>query len=326
MVLLAAVALTDLPVLLAPVLAAACTAAGVVYPPAVAATMPRLVPDADLPVANAARSAIQSITIVAGPVAGAVLLLLGSPAMAFLFNALTFGGSAVLLLGLRRAGLFAPATAGGPATGMLGELWSGVVALRDNGFAARLVGADVVCSVVYGAHTVLLLLLAQRLGYGDAGYGYLLAGCGAGGVVGAFLAPRLSAARRPQRAVAAVLGAVALPAALLSATPWLAGAVVLAAAVGAASIMVEITTDTALARSLDEMVLARAYGLAFPASIGGIVVGSLAASPLVRLLGTTGALVAVAALAAGYACFLCLPTGPRRASRPVDTMLVDAVR
>ena len=44
------------------------------------------------------------------------------------------------------------------------------------------------------------------LGYGgDAGYGYLLAACGAGGVVGALIAPRLSAARRPSRAVAAVL-------------------------------------------------------------------------------------------------------------------------
>jgi hypothetical protein len=113
---------------------------------------------------------------------------------------------------------------------------------------------------------------------------------------------------------------------LLSITPWLAGAVVLAAAVGAGSIMVEVTTDTALARSLDDVVLARAYGLAFPASIGGIVVGSLIASPLVGLLGMTGALVAVGAIAAGYAGILCLPAESRRSPRPADTVLVDAMR
>ena len=326
MVLLAAVALADLPVLLAPMLAAACTVAGVVYPPAVAATVPRLVRDADLPAATAARSAIQSVAIIAGPVAGAVLLLFGSPAVAFLFNALTYAGSAVLLLGLRGAGLFTPAATGDPGTGVLRELWSGVVALRDNALAARLVGADIVCSVIYGAQTVMLLLLGQRLGYGDAGYGYLLAGCGVGGLIGALLAPRLSAARRPRHVVAAILCAIAVPAGLLSVTPWLAGAVALAAAVGAGSIMVEVTADTALARSLDEAVLARAYGLAFPASIGGIVVGSLVASPLVGLLGLTGALVAVGALAAAYAGLLCLPAAPRRAPRPVGEVLVDGAR
>jgi hypothetical protein len=90
--------------------------------------------------------------------------------------------------------------------------------------------------------------------------------------------------------------------------------------------MVEVTADTALARSLDEAVLARAYGLAFPASIGGIVVGSLVASPLVGLLGLTGALVAVGAIAAAYAGLLCRPVAPRRVMRPVGEVLVDGAR
>jgi predicted MFS family arabinose efflux permease len=212
-----------------------------------------------------------------------------------------------------------------PAAGVVRELWEGVTALRDNTLAARLVGADVVCSLVYGAQTVLLLLLSQRLGYGDAGYGYLLAACGAGGLVGAALAARLSAARRPRRAVAAVLCAVAVPSALLSVTPWLAAALVLATAVGAGSIMVEVVSDTALARSLDESVLARAYGLAFPASIGGIVIGSLIASPLVALLGLSGALITVGAIAAAYAGYLCLASASR-SPLPVGAMVSDGVR
>ncbi|MDT5023986.1 MAG: hypothetical protein QOE61_412, partial [Micromonosporaceae bacterium] len=249
MVLLAVVAVAGLPVLFAPLLAAISTAAAAVYPPCVAATLPRLVEDADLAAGNAARSVIQSASIIAGPAAGALLLLLGSPVMAFLINAVTFAASAIILLGLPAGALFKPPAADGKAAGVLRELRAGVVALRDNPLASRLVGADIMCSLMYGAQTVLLLLLGRQLGYGDAGYGYLLAGVGIGGLIGAALATRLGGARNPRYAVGAVLFAVAVPSALLAVTPWLAGAIVLAVAIGAGSIMVEVVADTALARS-----------------------------------------------------------------------------
>jgi MFS family permease len=318
MTLLALVAAAGLPVLFAPILAAVSTAASTVYPPAVAATLPRLVADGDLPAATAARSVIQSVSIIAGPVGGALLLLLGSPATAFLLNAATFAASAVILLGLPAGALFAVAERDADASGVLLELRAGVAALRGNAVAARLVGADIMCSLVYGAQTVLLLLLGRELGYGDAGYGYLLAGCGIGGLVGAAVAARLGGAGRP-RHVAVVLLAVAIPSSLLAVTPWLAGAVFLAVVIGAGSVMVEVVVDTALARSLDEAVLARAYGLAFPASIGGIVVGSLIAAPLVALVGLSGALAAVGGLVAVYCLVLCLPVSVRRdVGRPVS--------
>ena len=77
---------------------------------------------------------------------------------------------------------------------------------------------------------MLLLLLGRRLGYGDAGYGYLLAGYGIGGVFGAGLASRLSAARNPRYAVGAVLFTVAVPSAMLAVTPCLTVAMVFAVA------------------------------------------------------------------------------------------------
>jgi MFS family permease len=312
MVLLAVVAQAGLPVLLAPLLAALSTVAASAYPPCVAATLPRLVGDADLPAANAARSAIQSVSVIAGPAGGALLLMLGSPAMAFLINAATFAASAVILLSLRGGALFTPAGPGTNAPGVFRELWAGAVALRDSPLASRLVGADIMCSLTYGAQSVLLLLLGRRLGYGDAGYGYLLAGFGVGGVLGAGLASRLSAARHPRYAVGAVLLAVAVPSAMLAVTPCLTGAIVFAVAIGAGSVMVEVVADTALARELDEEVLARAYGLAFPASIAGIAAGSLVASPLVTLVGLAGALIVVGGAVAAYAVFLCLPVAARR--------------
>src|ERR1700730_8648590 len=121
MVLLAVVALAGLPVLFAPLLAAISTAASAVYPPCVAATVPRLVADAALPAGTAARSTIQSASVIAGPAGGALLLLLGSPVLAFLINAATFAASAIILLGLPAGALFKP-----PAThakvGVLREL------------------------------------------------------------------------------------------------------------------------------------------------------------------------------------------------------------
>ena len=308
MVLLATVALVGLPVLLAPVLAAAASAAATVYPPSVAATMPRLVKDRDLPTALAARSMIQSVSIIAGPAGGALLLLLGSPAAAFAINGLTFAASALFLLGLPAGALFRPRKTAVDTAGVLRELREGVVAVRRNPVAWRLIGADVVCSFVYGALTVLLLLVGDRLGYGVAGYGFLLAGVGVGGVVGAGLAARLGVGKHPLRTVGTVLFAVALPAALLAVAPWLVIAILLAAAIGAASVAVEVVVDTALARSVDEAVLARAYGLAFPVSLGGIVVGSVVAAPLVSAMGVAGALVAVGGVVAAYAVFLSRPT------------------
>src|SRR3954454_10168739 len=61
---LAIVALAGLPIVLAPLLAGAAPAAGSASPPAVAATTPRRVAEADLPAANALRSAIGAAGIV----------------------------------------------------------------------------------------------------------------------------------------------------------------------------------------------------------------------------------------------------------------------
>ncbi|MFI6074111.1 MFS transporter [Actinoplanes sp. NPDC051343] len=305
MLLLAVVATTGLPILLAPILAAASTAASSVYPPAVAATVSRMVGDRDLPAATAARSMIQSATVIAGPAGGALLLALGSPALAFGINAASFAASAVVLLTLPGGALFAP---GGRSAGEAG-LRAGARALWTNRLASRLVGADILCSLLYGAQTVLLLLLGHRFGHGDAGYGLLLAGYGVGGLAGAALAARLASVRRPVAAVATTLLVVATCSGLFAVVPWFAGAVALAVLVGGGSVVVEVLTDTLLARSLDEAVLARAYGLAYPASIGGIVLGSLIAAPLVAVAGLGGALIAVGAPAAAYVLIFARRTG-----------------
>src|SRR5690348_12121521 len=91
------VALLSLSVVLIPLLVAAATLAGIVYPSSVAATTPRLVDSDRLAAANAARGAIAPACVALGPALGALLLLIGPPEIAFAVNAGTFVISGLLV-------------------------------------------------------------------------------------------------------------------------------------------------------------------------------------------------------------------------------------
>ena len=297
---LALVATAHLPVLLAPVIAALATAAGAPYLPCVAAVTPRLVRDSDLPGANAARSAVTAIGIIAGPALGGVLLLVGSPATAFLVNAVTFGAAAVFTVGIRDRRAFAVSRHGAAGhSGLLSDIADGAAALRAHPVAIRLISADILCSLVYGMQTVLLLGVAQRAGLGLHGYGYLFAAIGAGGLVGTLLAGRV--ARLPHHvALAGSLALVGVPMLALPAAHWAPAALGLVGFTGAGALCVEIMAETGLQRMLDDEVFGRAYGIALPAAIAGIAAGSVVAPALVSALGLTGALLACGAVVTGY--------------------------
>ena len=323
MVLLAAVAAFQLPIVLAPVIAAAAAP----YIPCVAAVTPHVVEDADLPGANAARSAVTGAGIVLGPALGGVLLLLGSPASAFALNALTFGLSALAVLAIRADGdpnPFRPRRAADRPAGLLREVAQGAAALRAHRAALRLVGADAMCSVLYGAQTVLLLLVSRQVGLGAQGYGYLFAAIGAGGLLGTALAGRVS--RLPSRPVlAAALALAGAPTLLLAVVRWPAAAIVLTGLTGMGALLVEILTDTTLQRELDEDVFGRAYGIAFPAAIAGIVVGSVIAPGLAALLGAPGALIAVGGTVLGYALLVIRGADDPTAGPASQPAMADAV-
>jgi predicted MFS family arabinose efflux permease len=306
--LLALVAVADLPVLLAPVLAALATLASVPHAPCVAVSTPQMVDADDLAAANAARAAIGPTCIVAGPAVGAILLLLGPPSLAFALNGLTFAASALLVASIPAGAAFRPVPRDDDDAArldLLADLRAGARALLARSAACRLVGADIACSVAYGAQTVLLLLVARRLGLGADGYGYLLGAMGLGGVVGAAVAGRLSSGDPQPAALVAALLCVAVPLPLLGVAHTLVPALGLCFVGGVGAITVEVLVETGLQRSLPADVLGRAYGFALPAALSGIVAGSLIAPALVALAGLGGALallgVAVALVAVAAA-------------------------
>jgi MFS family permease len=318
----------------APVIAALATAAGTPYMACASASTPRLVPDADLPGANAARSAVGGVGIIAGPALGGVLLLLGSPVLAFLVNAATFGLSALFVLAIPAGPAFRP---GRPEDeeepgGLLRGVADGAAVLRAHPHALRLVGADIMCSLTYGMQTVLLLVAASRVGLGLHGYGYLFAGIGAGALVGTTLASRALRCPHPRAVLFVALAAVGLPMPLLAVAHWPALAIVLVGITGIGATLVEILTETGLQRELPPHLFGRAYGLALPASLGGIVAGSLIAPLLISALGGTGALVACGAVVLAYALLLprtsrpqsALPAPEPEALTPAEPLLVPA--
>lgn len=127
---------------------------------------------------------------------------------------------------------------------------------------------------------------------------------------------RLRPGAQWRRALTAGLALVAVALAGLGLAPALPIALVLALAGGGGMVVGEIFSDTALPRMVDETVLARAYGLAYPASIAGIAAGALIAGPLVALVGVSAALLVTGAFVAVAGATLV--SGPLRAAAPAD--------
>jgi MFS family permease len=295
------VATAGLPVALVPLLAGAATLSGVAYAPAVAALTPRMVEREQLPAANAARGSIAPVCVAAGPALGALLLLVGSPAFVFAVNAATFLVSALIVGSIPAGGAFArdERSDGDPAEEGLrllaADLRAGAKALRTTPEGIRMVSADSAASFVYGSQTVLLLLVATRLGLGADGYGYLLAAQGAGGIAGAWLAGRLGERGGRRATLALALGAVAAPLPVLAFTTSLALAIIVSLVAGAGALLVEVAADIRLQQQLEPSRLGCAYGLMLTASVGAMMLGGLLVPLLVAVAGASGALCLIAA-------------------------------
>ena len=180
-------------------------------------------------------------------------------------------------------------------------------------------GANIISSAVYGALTVVFVIIGQRLGLGAAGYGYLLAAMGAGGVLAAGISNKAANSENPRRALIASMLAVGAPLPLLAVTGWIPGALLLAGLFGAGSVTAEVVGDTCLQRTLDPAVFARAYGLALPAFLGGIAAGALLAPLAIELAGLTATLVLIGIVVIAYAGL-----GLRQPRRPERLAVIPA--
>ena len=325
--LIAAVGL-GLPVWVIPALAGLATAAGAPYPSCAAATIARLLGEAsaeERTAANSVRAAVGPMAIVTGPLVGAALVAAGGPLVAFGANAATFALSALLTVAVPDRHAFRPTGGAGDDPGLWASLTVGARELLRHREAARLIGADVLCSFVYGVETVVLVTLSIRLGWHESGYGVLIGAVGVGGLFGTAVVTRVVrlAGRRVVIAGALVAVGVSLP--LMAVAPLFGVVALLVLVNGAGSLVVEICTETVLQEELSDDVFARAYGFAFPVSIAGIAAGSIIAAPLVAYLGIAGGLALIGATVVAYAMWLSGPVTVSASDGDTQTCAVPDV-
>jgi predicted MFS family arabinose efflux permease len=272
--------------------------------PASFSVIPSLLPRGDLQAGNALASGCTQLASLAGPAIGGALVALGSPSAAFGLNAASFAVSAVTLAALRppRPGArpAAPAPGGGAGSGASGDAVSGPAgreAARAGPGLRALLRAERVLLVLIavnvaanlgsaGLDGVALPALAHGPLHASAqGYGAILAGFAAGGLLGTLTAGQARAPRRP-----AVTGSVAFlaEAVAIAVTPFLGsvGWVIAAQAVfGACNGFGNTFTVTAFQRWAPRGSLGRLNGLLLLTSFGVAPVSVLLAAWSGRALG-----------------------------------------
>lgn len=170
------------------------------FRPAVYAGVPNLVPDEQLPAANALLQTVENLSWALGPLVGGILTAVGGPSAAYLINAVSFVVSMLLLLRIPPRLLQSERAL---SRGYWNDLGDGFkAALRSPSMRTVLVAWGI-ASLAMGAATVSELFLARNtFSAGVFGYGLLYSAIGSGLVLGSFV----SAAAFARWGVATVYG------------------------------------------------------------------------------------------------------------------------
>lgn len=157
------------------------------FRPAVYAGVPNLVPDEELPAANALLQTVENLSWAIGPLVGGILTAAAGPSAAYLINAVSFVISMLLVLRIPADLLQSERPL---SRGHWNDLTDGFrAALRSASMRSVLVAWGI-ASLAMGAATVSEIFLAKNtFSAGDFGYGLLYAAIGCGLVLGSFASP-----------------------------------------------------------------------------------------------------------------------------------------
>ncbi|MGH9294595.1 MAG: MFS transporter, partial [Acidimicrobiales bacterium] len=262
------------------------------YEPALSALLPQIVGEDDLGAANSLNVGIANLAVVFGPAIGALMLLLGSVTSVLVFNAATFGASALILSLVKARSRPTDVTEAGTAKPWA-QVKVGMKAIASNRTVAILVGFCVLDSCFDGLQKILYIVVSdQQIGGGTKSYGFLFTMMGVGGVLAATFANRL--AKRRHLAVTVVIGMAALflPMASLAFTHDRVVAYVVTIVSGMGMFVVDVIAVTAIQRSLAPELIARVFGVFWAVIAGGIMIASIGATAVLDAVGLRGALIA----------------------------------
>ena len=154
------------------------------FRPAVYAGVPNLVPDEQLPAANALLQTVENLSWALGPLVGGILTAAGGPSAAYLINAVSFVVSMLLVLRIPPRLLQSERAL---SRGYWHDLGDGFKAALRSASMRTVLVAWGIASLAMGAATVSELFLARyTFSAGVFGYGLLYSAIGTGLVLGSF--------------------------------------------------------------------------------------------------------------------------------------------
>jgi MFS family permease len=279
------------------VLAVISTAAFRLFRPAHTALLPGLCHTPfELRNANVVRGLLDSVSMLLGPLAAALLLGLSSPAVVFVIAAILSLASGGLLVRLSYEA--PPRGQSQPLRRIVHETVEGFQALVRYRDAGLLVGLALAQSLTQGFFNVFVVVVAlELLGMGDPGVGLLFAAVGVGAVAGSLVATTCVTGRR--LAVLEGIGVIlwGLPLTLSGALPHAPVVLGLMCVIGIGNALVDIGLHCLPARLVPEGLLARVFGAKSSLSALSVAVGALIAPFAIHLLGLRGALALLGLLA-----------------------------
>jgi MFS family permease len=287
---LVAVAMASAPPALAVGLVFVSAALGTPFLPAVDATLPSLVERDQLPSANAAITVIQYLSLAAGPAVGGLLALLGTPSLVFGLNGASFLVSALLI------SLLPPMRSqeGAVVASPFKRVAEGLRTIGRSKRILALVACLPLTSFLPGTAYVLLVLVSERaLGLDAEGATFLYAAIGVGAIVTSWFSDRLTTMAAPWAVLVVSNCAMGVAFAALGVVDDLVLAYLCCAAIGASTLVADVTAFTLLQKAVRQEYLGRVFGVINALLYLGMAAGSLVAPYLEQLLGLDGALAAI---------------------------------
>lgn len=271
--------------------------------PAHGALLPTLVSRVDLPRATALNVLQFQFGQVAGPGLASALLLVGTPALAFAFNAVSFLGPILSMAFLRSSGVSRPAVGGRPTGRSRGSVREGVRAILASPVMPAMVVAVVLTNGAVEALRTLAPTIAAGRGVPEAA-GVIIMGYSVGALVG-LVAFGGTERRLPPGWMLPTAFALQLAGLLAAAAaPSLAVTVVAAAPIGVGFALSTPLLSAGLQALAPDDHRSRVMAVFSMAHLGMRPFFALAAGALATVAGTTVALLAFAGLALGAAVYV----------------------
>ena len=250
----------------------------------------------ELVAGNAASSTTESIAMVVGPVAAALMLATRGVGLVLIVCAAAFAAGALAIV-LIRTETVPVRIQRGSAGAVLRAAFGGFSSLAGDPHPRLLIGLFGAQTAVRGALNVLIVVAAiDLLDMGNKGVGFLNAAFGVGGLVGALAALGLAGRRRLGHPFGLGLVLWGLPIALVAVWLQPAAALLWLALVGVGNSVLDVAGFTLVQRLVADRVLARVFGVLETLAMAGAGLGALLTPALIDVVGGRRALVVTGAV------------------------------